>query len=142
MNSCVFCKKIPDLLRDKSAFLVKEFKHSVLILGDHQTFPGYCILVLKDHVKELIDLDATIQSAYNDELMVASHAIKKAFGAEKINVANYGNMTPHLHWHIFPRKQTDKNWPNPPWTLMDEFEKNKTTISQAQEVKNTLLKLL
>lgn len=142
MSECVFCKNLPDLIAKNSPFLVKEFKHSFLLVGEHQTFPGYCVLVLKDHIKELFHLDQDIQAGYQEELIVASQAIEKAYQPNKINVSSYGNMTPHLHWHIFPRKITDKNWPNPPWTLMSEFNKNKTTHEQAQLVREMLLKYL
>lgn len=139
MQGCVFCDKIPKLLSEKSPFVVHEFKNSVLIVGDHQTYPGYCVLALKDHVKELFDLDQGRQIEFYNELVAATQKIKTAFSAEKINVSNYGNMTPHQHWHIFPRKKSDANWPQPPWTLMESFEKNKTSTEQAQNV-TTLLK--
>lgn len=138
MSNCVFCEKIPRLLEEKSPFLVHEFKHSVLIVGDHQTFAGYCILVLKNHVKELFDLDSATQVEFFQELVAASQGINEIFFADKMNVSNYGNMTPHLHWHIFPRKKSDTNWPQPPWSLMKDFEKNKTSIKQAQNVTTSL----
>lgn len=126
-------------MTEKNPFVVHEFKHSVLLVGDHQTFPGYCVLVLKEHVKELFDLDPSTQIEFHKELVASSQIIFKTFSAEKINVSSYGNVTPHLHWHIFPRKKSDSNWPQPPWTLMESFEKNKTSEEQAQKV-TTLLR--
>jgi diadenosine tetraphosphate (Ap4A) HIT family hydrolase len=134
MADCVFCSKIPKLLDEKSSFVVHEFKNSVLIVGEHQTFPGYCVLVLKSHVVELFDLDFPTQIEFQRELVASAHAINLAFSAEKMNVSSYGNMTPHLHWHIFPRKKSDANWPQPPWTLMENFKKNETSKIQAQKV--------
>jgi diadenosine tetraphosphate (Ap4A) HIT family hydrolase len=139
MSKCIFCERIPKLLKEESPFVVHEFKHSILIVGDHQTFPGYCVLVLKNHVKELFDLDPSTQIEFYQELVASSHKIKETFVAEKINVSSYGNMTPHLHWHIFPRKKSDPNWPKPPWSLMESFEKNKTSLEQAREISARLI---
>ncbi|HXD50505.1 MAG TPA: HIT domain-containing protein, partial [Burkholderiales bacterium] len=33
----------------------------------------------------------------------------------KINLAAFGNMTPHLHWHVIPRNADDAHFPNPIW---------------------------
>lgn len=139
METCVYCEKLPKLLKDRSPFVVHEFKNSVLLVGDHQTYSGYCVLVLKNHISELFELKDDVQIEFYNELVASTQIIKKTFAAEKINVSNYGNMTPHQHWHIFPRKKSDSNWPQPPWTLMSEFVKNKTTDDQAQKV-TTLLK--
>ncbi len=31
---------------------------------------------------------------------------------EKINLASFGNMVPHLHWHVIPRFADDPHFPN------------------------------
>jgi diadenosine tetraphosphate (Ap4A) HIT family hydrolase len=33
----------------------------------------------------------------------------------KINLASFGNMTPHLHWHVIPRWADDAHFPQPVW---------------------------
>ncbi|MEA1916358.1 MAG: HIT domain-containing protein [Campylobacterota bacterium] len=37
------------------------------------------------------------------------------FKPEKINIASFGNMLPHLHWHIQARFKDDEYFPNPLW---------------------------
>ena len=34
---------------------------------------------------------------------------------DKINLASFGNMVPHLHWHVIPRFKDDMHFPNPIW---------------------------
>ena len=34
---------------------------------------------------------------------------------QQINLAAFGNMVPHLHWHIIPRWRDDKHFPEPIW---------------------------
>ena len=140
--ACTFCNKLHEENFLESAFIVREFAHSYLMVGDHQTFPGYCVLFLKEHVKEAFDLKGQKQIEVYQELMLAAKAVKEAFHAEKINLSNYGNMTPHQHWHIFPRQTSDRNWPNPPWTLMPEFIENPTTPEKASEVRKKILDFL
>ena len=33
----------------------------------------------------------------------------------KINIASFGNMLPHVHWHIMARFQNDSYFPEPMW---------------------------
>lgn len=140
--TCIFCNKIPSLLKSSDPFLVHEFKNSALIIGEHQMFSGYCVLVLKQHAAELFDLDLSIQNEFHQELLHASKAVSKAFSTDKINVASYGNMTPHLHWHIFPRHKTDLAWPKPPWTEMEKFKDYVTTPDTAKKAAQSIQKYL
>ena len=34
---------------------------------------------------------------------------------EKINIASFGNMLPHVHWHIMARFKEDSYFPEPMW---------------------------
>ena len=34
---------------------------------------------------------------------------------DKINWAQFGNMVPHLHWHIIARYQDDSHFPESIW---------------------------
>jgi len=37
------------------------------------------------------------------------------FCPEKINIASFGNMLPHVHWHIMARFKEDDYFPEPMW---------------------------
>ncbi|MDG2395535.1 HIT family protein [Candidatus Thioglobus sp.] len=37
------------------------------------------------------------------------------FKADKINIASFGNMLPHVHWHIMARFKQDSHFPEPMW---------------------------
>lgn len=34
---------------------------------------------------------------------------------DKINIASFGNMLPHVHWHIMARFKEDSYFPEPMW---------------------------
>ena len=37
------------------------------------------------------------------------------FNADKINIASFGNMLPHVHWHVMARFEVDSYFPEPMW---------------------------
>ncbi len=39
----------------------------------------------------------------------------KYFKADKINIASFGNLLPHVHWHIMARFENDSYFPEPMW---------------------------
>lgn len=137
----MFCN-FQEKLKKSDPRFVFEFKNSYLVLADHQTFEGYSWLVLKNHYKELTDMPKIEQIEYFNELIISMKAVEEAFSIEKLNVSNYGNMTPHQHWHIFPRRKSDSNWPQPPWTLMNEFKNHQASESKYLQLKETLQKHL
>jgi len=63
---------------------------------------------------------ATARSQFFDELMRAGRAVWQCFKPRKLDYACYGNVVPHVHWHIIPRKVKGP----PPWTV-SKFAKGK-----------------
>lgn len=41
--------------------------------------------------------------------------LRTLFSPQKINLASFGNMVPHVHWHIIPRWGDDRHFPEPVW---------------------------
>ncbi len=40
----------------------------------------------------------------------------------KINLASFGNMVPHLHWHLIARFEGDPHFPLPIWSQPPQGE--------------------
>jgi diadenosine tetraphosphate (Ap4A) HIT family hydrolase len=82
---------------------------------DEPDYPGFCRVILNRHARELTDLGPEER----DELMRVVYAVEAAIrgtlGADKMNVASLGNMTPHVHWHVIPRFRDDRHFPGPIW---------------------------
>ena len=41
--------------------------------------------------------------------------VRQLFSPDKINLASFGNVVPHVHWHIIPRWSDDRHFPEPVW---------------------------
>lgn len=120
--SCPLCNRVTDTKNQKYDYLIHEFKHSYLYLGEHQYYKGYCVLVSREHYKEMTDVPAGAQVELFQEMMKAHEVLEKIFRPKKMNMCSLGNVVPHVHWHFFPRYEDDVNFKNPPWLQMHEFE--------------------
>lgn len=72
-----------------------------------QFFPGWTVLVLRRHATELFELEPGERQGLMDEVSAVAQALARVFGARKINYALFGNVLPHLHWHVVPRLPED-----------------------------------
>ncbi len=86
-----------------------------MILVDDSNYPGFCRVIWNGHVKEMTDLPAVQRAEIMQAVWAVEEAIRAVMLPDKINLASFGNMVPHLHWHIIPRYQDDAHFPNPVW---------------------------
>lgn len=66
--------------------------------------------------------------------MLAGQAIVNAFSPWKMNYACYGNAEPHIHWHLFPRYESDPDRKANPWCHVSEFKHYLITSQTAQNL--------
>lgn len=132
--SCLLCDRVELTKIDKYPYLIHEYKNSYLMLGEHQFFKGYCVLISKHHYKEMTDAPKEIQRELFEELMKAHETIEKVFSPTKMNLCSLGNVVSHVHWHLFPRYKEDDQFKDPPWLRMSEFSKAAITEEEAREI--------
>lgn len=86
-----------------------------VVLIDDANYPGFARVIWNEHVAEMSDLSA----AQRGHVMAAVNAVELAqrevLAPAKINLAAFGNMMPHLHWHVIPRFADDAHFPQPVW---------------------------
>jgi diadenosine tetraphosphate (Ap4A) HIT family hydrolase len=112
METCPICSK----WQDEPAQRIIELEQTLVSLNRDQFFPGYCFVYTKEHVTELFHLDEAVRNAVMAEVCAVAQALYNAFTPDKINYELLGNMAPHMHWHIVPRKSSDPLWPRPHWS--------------------------
>ena len=86
----------------------------VVLLNDAD-YPAYCRVELLAHVKEMTDLAPEQRARMMKTVFAVEIAIREMFNPDKINLASLGNKTPHIHWHVIPRFENDKHFPNSHW---------------------------
>jgi diadenosine tetraphosphate (Ap4A) HIT family hydrolase len=132
--SCSICQRVA-LWRDgRNAHFVHEFENSILVVGDHQFHRGYCLLILKDHVRELHELAPDVFLALSRELLAAGRAVAETFKPWKMNYSCYGNVDPHIHWHLFPRYDTEPDHLGHPWLHAAEFKEHLIDAEGARDL--------
>jgi len=77
--------------------------------------PGLLRVIWHAHVREMTDLSAADRRHVMEAVFAAEHALREVLGPLKINLASFGNMVPHLHWHVIPRHEDDPHYPNAIW---------------------------
>ena len=88
-----------------------------VVAVDEAEYPGFCRVVWNGHVKEMTDLSPAERARVMDVVWQVELAQRDVMQPEKINVASFGNMTPHVHWHVIPRYFDDAHFPNPTWAV-------------------------
>ncbi len=146
MENCPLCERKRNCAHGKYPYLIHEFKNSFLVLGEQQFHAGYCVLFLKDHFREMTDLSFSLQVELLQEMMQSSQAIQDAYRPTKMNLCSLGNVVEHLHWHFFPRYETDPHFKQHPWHQEHLFSQAAITPDQAQteirKIKNALSKVV
>lgn len=89
--------------------------HARVILVEHDRFPGFCRVVWNDHVAELTDLDEHYMAWLMRLVARVERIVREVMTPDKVNLAAFGNMVPHLHWHIIPRYRWDSHFPEAIW---------------------------
>jgi diadenosine tetraphosphate (Ap4A) HIT family hydrolase len=90
----------------------------VVLLIDDAAYPGFCRVVWQDHVKEMTDLPDNERNYMMAIVWQVELALRDVLHPEKINLASFGNMTPHVHWHVIPRFADDGHFPDPTWAAV------------------------
>lgn len=101
-EGCPFCEP------GRPEGVVLEMPTARLSVPAEACLPGYACLIHRRHVVELHDLSDAEAAAFMRDLCRASAAVKHVCGAVKINLASFGNLVPHLHVHICPRRPGDR----------------------------------
>ncbi len=106
--TCDLCKPTPHNTLWQDDFC------RVVLLNDAD-YPAYCRVELLAHVKEMTDLIPHERARMMKVVFAVELAIREQFNPTKINLASLGNKTPHMHWHVIPRFENDKSFPNSHW---------------------------
>lgn len=86
----------------------------VLLMNDAQ-YPWLVLVPRRADLREVHELTEADQQQLLRESSWVSRQLNEALQAEKMNVANLGNVVSQLHWHVVARFVDDPAWPAPIW---------------------------
>ncbi len=107
-HSCPLCNPCQNTILWQDQFC------RVVLLRDAD-YPAYCRVELLSHIKEMTDLVPSERARMMKTVFAVELALREMFNPDKINLASLGNKTPHLHWHVIPRFENDRHFPNSHW---------------------------
>ncbi|MEW5943667.1 MAG: HIT family protein [Pseudomonadota bacterium] len=109
-----------------------------VVLVSDPDYPGYCRVIWRDHVKEMTDLPDASRQHLMEVVFGTEQALRQCLAPDKVNLASFGNLTPHLHWHVIPRYRDDRHFPNPIWGLPMRETDTAWQGDVTQELRDTL----
>jgi len=78
-------------------------------------FPAYYRVIAREHVREFSDLPGPDRARCMDLVCTLEQVLIAQLRPDKVNLAAFGNMVPHLHWHVTARFAWDSHFPQPVW---------------------------
>ena len=109
---CDLCKL---LAAPPADVLVWQDERLAVVLVDEPGYPGFARVVWREHVREMTDLPPHDREHVMRAVWAVEQAQRAVMAPHKVNLASFGNMTPHVHWHVIPRYTGDAHFPNPTW---------------------------
>jgi diadenosine tetraphosphate (Ap4A) HIT family hydrolase len=119
-HTCLFCQLASGALHGPNH--IADLAYGTAVVHFNQTLRGRAILIARTHCTDMLTLDPAAYAAMADDLRALARAVQRAFAPDRLNYANYGNVMPHLHWHVVPRYRDDPWWGGPP-PLMEKDER-------------------
>lgn len=128
--------------------VVWKNKELRVIQVDDPLFPGYFRVIWNKHIAEMSDLTDDERQLLEKVLLTVEKVVREQMQPDKINWAQFGNMVPHLHWHIIARYRDDSHFPESIWGLKqrevaeEKVQQLKTKANNAVvEIQNRLNRL-
>jgi diadenosine tetraphosphate (Ap4A) HIT family hydrolase len=78
-------------------------------------FPAFYRVIHHHHLAEFSDLPQPQRDRCMQLVSAVERVLIDRLKPTKINLAAFGNMVPHLHWHVVARFDWDSHFPQPIW---------------------------
>ena len=91
------------------------YSDHLITIEIHESEVPWLKVFTRREVKEFSHCTPAEKSAIWHALDVIEKLMLEYYRPEKINIASFGNMLPHVHWHISARFKEDSHFPEPMW---------------------------
>jgi len=127
VNNCQLCNPVREdvLWQDQCCRIIR--------VAD-EDYPGFCRVILQEHAREMTDLKPGQRERLMQAVFATEAALRELMTPDKINLASFGNVVPHLHWHVVPRFEDDRHFPNPVWGTATRPRPGRRTAPPSQAI--------
>lgn len=119
-NPCELCDFIHQCESGAHPGVIAELETGWAVLGNSQFFRGYSLLLCKTPATELDELAPQVRAKFLEEMALLAQAVRAVVKPHKMNYECLGNLVHHLHWHIFPRYESEASPEKPVWMTMPQ----------------------
>ncbi len=108
-----------------------------IINADDTYYPAFTRVIHQAHIKEMTELSPEQRHKLMDFVYLVEEVQRQVLQPVKINLAQFGTMVPHIHWHIIPRFNEDPHYPDAIWSIAKYNQHHKPTnsyITKQQEL--------
>jgi len=108
-ENCPYCQE--GALLDRFAVKVADLsEYSSLYIFKEQSHYGRVIVAYRGHVSEIVDLNPEQLQGFMADVARAARLLHKMFQPQKVNYGAYGDLNPHLHFHLVPKYEGQFEW--------------------------------
>ena len=112
-SDCVLCQEV-------GGRLLWENDLVRIINADDANYPAFTRVIYQSHICEMSDLSPQQRQELMDYVWLIEEVQREVLEPTKINLAQFGTMVPHVHWHIIPRFKNDPHYPDAIWSALPE----------------------
>ncbi|NLP33331.1 MAG: HIT family protein [Oligella ureolytica] len=109
-----------------------------IINADDTYYPAFTRVIYQSHIKEMSELSPIQRHELMDFVYLVEEVQHEVLEPAKINLAQFGTMVPHMHWHIIPRFKDDPHYPDAIWSTA-KYELSHHAISDYLNKQKNLL---
>jgi diadenosine tetraphosphate (Ap4A) HIT family hydrolase len=100
---------------EQDCIFVGRFELCQLLMLNDSQYPWFVLVPEIADLTELYQLNPSQRNLLMEESCCLAENLARIFQADKMNIANIGNMVSQLHIHHIVRYKTDIAWPAPVW---------------------------
>jgi len=91
------------------------YQNTLIRIDTHESEVPWLVVFTNDVKKEFSECSSEEKSVIFSALDIIEKKMLSYYRPQKINIASFGNMLPHVHWHISARFKEDSYFPEPMW---------------------------
>jgi diadenosine tetraphosphate (Ap4A) HIT family hydrolase len=91
------------------------YENEYIFIKVHESKIPWLKIFTKREIKEFSQCNKDEKDNIFMALDIIEKKLLEFYSPAKINIAQFGNYLPHLHWHIMARFDDDEYFPEPMW---------------------------